>query len=417
MILPFSKEKILEIISEYPTPLYIYDEGGIIRTAQSLNDTFSWMPGYKNFYASKALPNPAIHKILKKEAGMGIDAASTAELLLAEKAGFVGEEIIFSGNNTSLEEFEKATELDVIINFDDVKLVDFYLDNFGKYPDIFCMRYNPGDDRMSGGNHIIGNPADAKYGATYEQIMSAYKAAKDAGVTRFGIHTMMVSNELRVAALVETATLMFGLASELKDKLGIELEFINLGGGFGINYGDPRKDDFRELEIEKVSQGIKQEYEKYFPSGYKPSIVTENGRFVTGPSGYLILKVRHLKDTYKHYVGTDGSMANLMRPGMYGAYHHISVLGKEDQLGDKVYDIVGSLCENNDKFAVDRQLPQVEVGDILIIHQAGAHGHAMGFNYNGKLRSAEILLKQDGSYKQIRRAETYDDLFATIDLW
>ncbi len=409
----FTDEKIKEIISKFPTPIYVYDEKGILNTAKQLNDMYSWSPGYKNFYASKALPNPYIHKLLREKAGMGIDVSSMAELILAEKAGFTGEEIIFSSNDTPADEFQKATELGAIINFDDINFIDYYEKNVGPLPELVCFRYNPGNLRTSGGNDIIGTPADAKYGLTHEQILEAYTLAKKKGVKRFGLHTMMVSNELRLEAHIETIEIMFKLATEIEDKVGIELEFINFGGGFGIPYNPATSEPIKTKELGTITKSM---FEKTFadrPS--KPKIVTEHGRFVTGPHGHLIVSVRHLKNTYKDYVGTDGSMADLMRPGMYGAYHEITVLGKEGLPQDHIYDVVGSLCENNDKFAIDRDLPEITIGDVLVIHTAGAHSHAMGFNYNGKLRPGEVLLRADGSIEEIRRPELIDDYFATLD--
>lgn len=410
--LPFSEDKLREIIKTNPTPVYVYDEKGILETADKLNKMFEWSEDYTNFYASKALPNPYIHKLLREKAGMGIDASSMAELVLAGKVGFKGAEIMFSSNDTPADEFKKAMELGANINFDDIALVDYFKKKVGKLPELVCFRYNPGDMRTSGGNDIIGNPADAKYGLTKDQIISAYKTAKSNGAKRFGLHTMVVSSELRQEAHQETASMMFELATEIEDKIGIKFEFINLGGGYGIPYnpGDT------ELDTVSLGQFISHKYQSIFSArSNKPRIMTEHGRYVTGPHGYVVFTVRHLKNIYKNYVGTDGSMANLMRPAMYGAYHEITVLGKEELDSDHVYDVVGSLCENNDKFAIDRKLPEINVDDILVIHNAGAHGHAMGFNYNGKLRSAEVLLKEDGSFEQIRRAETLDDHFATLD--
>ena len=410
--LPFSDEKLREIIMTNPTPVYVYDEKGILETASKLNKMFAWREGYMNFYASKALPNPYIHKFLREKAGMGVDASSLAELILAERVGFEGKEIMFTSNDTPADEFKKAKKLGANINFDDIDHVNYFKAKVGSLPELVCFRYNPGNSRSSGGNDLIGNPADAKYGLTHEQIFEGYKLAKADGVKRFGLHTMVASNELRLEAHQETASMMFELAAEIEDKVGIKFEFINLGGGFGIPYNPGET----ELDTVTLGQFIKNKYESVFAGrNNKPRIVTEHGRYVTGPHGYLVLSVRHLKDTYKNYVGTDGSMANLMRPGMYSAYHDITVLGKENLNLDHVYDVVGSLCENNDKFAIDRNLPQIDIDDILIIHNAGAHGHAMGFNYNGKLRSAEVLLKEDGGFEQIRRAETLDDLFATLD--
>lgn len=411
--LPFNKQQIEQILTDYPSPVYVYDESGMLETAAALNKAFAWSPNYKNYYASKALPNPHIHRVLKEKANMGIDVSSMAELVLAEKVGFTGQDIMFSSNDTPVSEFKKASEMGAIINFDDIAHIEYYEKNVGTLPELVCFRYNPGDLRTSGGNDIIGNPSDAKYGLTKEQILKAYALTKEKDVKRFGLHSMMVSNELRVEAHVETMQILCALAAEIEDTVGIQIEFINLGGGFGIPY----EEQDTPIDLDKLSSKQEAEYKKVFDSrSHKPRIVTEHGRFVTGLHGYLVLTVRHLKNTYKQYVGTDGSMANLMRPGMYGAYHHITVLGKEELPTDHVYDVVGSLCENNDKFAIDRSLPEITEGDILVIHNGGAHAHAMGFNYNGKLRSAEVMLHADGTTTQIRRAETLDDYFATLNV-
>lgn len=410
--LPFSASKLKEIIKHHPTPIYIYDETGMVTAAQELNNAFAWAKDYKNFFASKALPNPYIHKLLREQANMGVDTSSLPELVLAEKVGFTGTEIMFSSNDTPADEFKKALELGAYINFDDISFIEYFVEKVGPLPELVCFRYNPGDLKASGGNAIIGNPADAKYGLTHEQIFKAYEQAKAKGVKRFGLHTMVASNETRYEAHLETADIMFKLARELEDKFGITIEFINLGGGYGIPY----EPDEEPLDIKKLGSETEALYRKAFEArANQPRVVTEHGRYISGPHGYLALSVRHLKETYKNYVGTDGSMANLMRPGMYGAYHQITVLDKEDLPSDQVYDVVGSLCENNDKFAIDRKLPKIDVDDILIIHNGGAHAHAMGFNYNGKLRSGEVLLHSDGSFEQIRRPETMDDYFATLD--
>ena len=410
--IPFDDTVIKKLVKEFGTPVYLYDENGMLETSRKLNDMFSWIAGYRNYFASKALPNPYIHKILKEKAGMGVDVSSMAELILAQKTGFKDMDIMFSSNDTSWQDFQKVTELGGIINFDDIRLIDYYEQKVGPLPDLVCFRYNPGDGRLSGGNDIIGNPADAKYGLTYEQIFEAYKIAKQKGATRFGLHSMMVSSEIRIEAHEETAKILFELAAKIEDEVGIEFEFINLGGGLGIPYNPGEL----PINTELLSKHYKAQYELVFNDRVnKPTVVSEHGRYVTGPHGYLVLTVRHLKETYKDFIGTDGSMANLMRPGMYGAHHWISVLGKEELPKDHVYDVVGSLCENNDKFAIDRSLPKIEVDDILIIGNAGAHAHAMGFNYNGKLRSAEVLLRENGELEQIRRAETIEDYFATLD--
>lgn len=408
---PFSKAFIEQLSQEYPTPFHIYDEAAIRSNAQNLYDAFAWVPrGFRNFFAVKALPNPHILKVVHDE-GMGFDCSSIAELELVERIGARGEEIIFTSNDTPAYEYRKAKELGAIINLDDLSHVDYLHEHVGM-PDLICMRYNPGP--LKEGNVIIGNPEEAKYGFTREQLFEGYARARELGATRFGLHTMVASNELNPEYFVETAQILFDLVVELKEKLDIRIEFVNLGGGVGIPY----RLDQQAVDYDVVSRGIEAAYRKTIaPAGLDPlQIVTENGRVITGPYGYLVSRVLHKKDIYKHYVGLDANMANLMRPGMYGAYHHITVLGKEDAPATHTYDVTGSLCENNDKFAIDRELPEIEIGDVVVIHDTGAHGHSMGFNYNGKLRSAELLLRPDGSVKQIRRAETLEDLFSTI-IW
>jgi diaminopimelate decarboxylase len=372
-----------------------------------MNAAFSWAPEYKNFFAVKALPNPAILKTLKN-VGFGADCSSMAELLICDMVGVEANDIMFTSNETPAEEYQKAIKQNAIINLDDITHIDF-LEECAGIPDTMCFRYNPGP--LKGGNAIIGSPEDAKYGLTREQMFEAYKILKEKGVKKFGMHTMVASNELNVDYFVETAVILFEMAAEIAETVGIELEFINLGGGIGIPY-QPDQD---AVNLEELGEKVRIKYEEILGSkGLKPAIYTECGRVVTGPYGYLVTKAVHEKHIYKEYVGVDACMANLMRPGMYGSYHHVTVLGKENAPADQKYDVVGSLCENCDKFAIDRELPKIEKDDIIIIHDTGAHGHAMGFNYNGKLRSAELLLKEDGSVEMIRRAETYDDLFATL---
>lgn len=401
-------DRTLEIARSYPTPFHIYDETGIRSTARDLNDNFSWTQRFKNYFAVKALPNPAILKILKEE-GMGVDCSSLAELILAERAGFTAGQIMFTSNDTTVEEFKKAAELKAFINLDDITHISFLEDAIGNLPEILCFRYNPGTERI--GNDIIGNPAEAKYGLTHEQLIDAYKVCAAKGVRHFGLHTMLASNELDPAYFIETARMLFELAIEIKKKLAINLDFINLGGGFGIPY----LPDQSPLDIAKVSHSVEELYQSLLvPANISPTLFLECGRYMTGPHGYLVSKVLHLKQTYRDYIGLDASMSDLMRPGMYGAYHYISVLGKEGLPHEHVYDVTGSLCENNDKFAIQRSLPEVAEGDIIIIHDTGAHGHAMGFNYNGKLRSAELLMQADKDIKLVRRAETLDDYFATL---
>jgi diaminopimelate decarboxylase len=407
--LPFDAAIIKNAIMRYPTPFHIYDEAGVRSSAQNLIQTFSWAPSFKNYFAVKALPNPAILQIVKTE-GMGVDCSSLAELILAERGGFHGEQIMFTSNDTTSEEFQKAAELEAIINLDDISHIAFLEDAIGALPEMLCFRFNPGPERL--GNDIIGNPAEAKYGLTREQLLAAYKECRDKGVQRFGLHTMVASNELDPSYFIETARMLFELAIELQERLGIELEFINLGGGFGIPY----LPDQATMDINAISSEIEQLYNSMLtPHKLKPRMFMECGRFITGPHGYLVSTVLHLKHTYRDYVGLDASMANLMRPGMYGAYHHLTVLDKENAPLTHTYDVTGSLCENNDKFAIQRALPEVEVGDIVAIHDTGAHGHCMGFNYNGKLRSAELLLETSGVISMIRRAETLEDHFATLE--
>ncbi len=407
--IPFTKEELEKIVEEYPTPFHIYDEKAIRENARKMKDAFSWMPGFKNYYAVKACPNPAILKILKEE-GFGADCSSLPELILAEKAGITGENIMFTSNDTPAEEFREAKRLNAIINLDDTLHIDT-LEKSTTLPELICFRYNPGSARA--GNVIIGHPEEAKYGLTKEQILRAYPAMKRKGINRFGLHTMVASNELDPDYIVETARMLFELVIELKDKEDIRIEFINMGGGIGIPY----KPGEKEMDLYYVSGKIKELYENMIVSaGLDPlNIVFECGRMITGPFGYLVSTVRQVAKKYKTYAGLDSCMTNLMRPALYGAYHHITVPGKESLPLNNTYDVAGSLCENNDKFAIDRKLPELESGDLLVIHDTGAHGHAMGFNYNGKLRSAEILLQEDGSTRMIRRAETMDDYFATLN--
>ncbi len=406
--LPFSLGMIREIVSHYPTPFHLYDERGIRENARKLLAAFSWIPGFREFFAVKACPNPHILQILREE-GFGADCSSLPELLLAEAVGIVSDQIMFTSNETPAGEFIKARKLGAIINLDDITHVPF-LDRHAGIPELICFRFNPGPART--GNAIIGNPAEAKYGLTREQLFAAYRQAMELGAKRFGLHTMVASNELNPTYFVETARMLFDLVVELSGALGIRFEFGNLGGGIGIPY---RPED-SPVDLEVISAGVRALYEEMISAnGLDPlAIYMENGRMVTGPFGYLVATVLHRKSTYKEYVGLDSCMADLMRPGIYGAYHHITVLGKEDQPHTHTYDVVGGLCENNDKFAIDRALPEVEIGDVVVIHDTGAHGYAMGFNYNGKRRSAELLLRQDGSVRQIRRAETVRDLFATL---
>jgi diaminopimelate decarboxylase len=407
--LPFTKRQIEKIIEIYPTPFHIYDEKAIRQAARHLKQAFSWVNHFTNYFAVKALPNPYILQILKQE-GFGTDCSSLPELLLAEKVGVTGENIMFTSNNTPTEEYRKTKELGAIINIDDINHLDFLEKHVG-LPDLLSFRYNPGPLRE--GNAIIGNPQEAKYGLTYDQLFRAYAIAKEKGVKRFGLHAMIASNDLRPQYFIETAHMLFDLLIDITQKVGIRFSFVNLGGGIGIPYR-PEQPPF---DLQAFSQAVEQLYHcKIVQNNLHPvNIVMECGRLITGPYGYLVTRAIHEKEIYKNYVGLDACMANLMRPALYGAYHHVTVLGKEHQPAAYQYDLVGSLCENFDKFAIDRNLPKIEIGDIVVIHDTGAHGHAMGFNYNGKLRSAELLLKENGGIQLIRRAETVNDYFNTLD--
>lgn len=407
--LPFDNTQLVTIIDRHPTPFHIYDERAMLANARRFYRAFSWVEGFKNHFAVKACPNPFIMKLLKSQ-GMGADCSSLAELMLAEKVGITGEQIMFTSNDTPAEEFVYARKLGAIINLDDISHID-YMERHAGLPELICFRYNPGQERT--GNAIIGNPAEAKYGLTRNQLFDAYATCKRRGVKRFGLHTMVASNELNADYFVETARMLFTLVGEISTALGIRFEFVNLGGGIGIPYRPGQT----SVDLERVASDIRRLYQEMIAGrGLAPlRIVFECGRMVTGPYGYLVTKVLHLKHTYKEYIGVDACMANLMRPAMYGAYHHITVTGKENQEPQCKYDVTGSLCENNDKFAIDRLLPPVEPGDILVIHDAGAHGYAMGFNYNGKLKSSELLWRENGDVLEIRRAETPEDYFKTLD--
>ena len=400
MNVPFTKGQIEAWAKEFPTPFYIYDERAIRQTIHELLAAFSDL-SFTEYFAVKATPNPAILRIMQEE-GCGADCSSMAELLLAEHAGITGERIMFSSNNTTVEEFKKAIALGAIINLDAPDLLE-YLEEHAGLPRSLCLRYNPGGDM---GNSIIGKPVDSKFGMTREQLVSTLHRAKAKGVQRLGIHCMTASNMLNADFFGVQARMIFSLVLELK-KEGVIIDFVNFGGGIGIPYRPEEK----PLAFAHVAAQIRAAKQELDAAGIHLDMCMELGRAITGPHGYLVTRVRHMKKTHKHYAGVDATMANLMRPGMYGAYHHITVLGKEGEV--QQYDVVGSLCENNDKFAVDRPLPHLETGDILVIHDAGAHGHAMGFNYNGKLRCAELLL-HDGAVRIIRRAETLDDYFATL---
>jgi len=406
---PFNYRQLEHIIEEFTTPFHIYDEKSIRNNARELNNIFSWNAGFKEFFAVKATPNPFILEILKQE-GFGTDCSSLPELLLSEKVGITGEEIMFSSNDTPASEFIKARELNATINLDDISHIGF-LEEHGGIPEIISVRYNPG--KLREGSFIMGDPEEAKYGFTREQIFEGLNLLRDKGAKRFGIHTFIASNELSPQYFVNTARMMFELAVEIKSKLGLQVEFVNISGGIGIPYRPEEK----PVNLRAVSKGIREAYEEIIEANKLDplSLFMECGRMITGPYGYLVSRVLHIKDIYKRYVGLDACMANLMRPAMYGAYHHISVVGKENLPHDHKYDVTGSLCESIDKFAIDRMLPEINIGDLIVIHDTGGHGHAMGFNYNGKLRSAELLLRENSEVVKIRRAERIEDYFATLD--
>ena len=404
-------DKIKEIAKEYPTPFHIYDEKGIRENARGLFEAFSWNAGFKEYFAVKATPNPALIRILKEE-GCGVDCSSYTELMMAERLGFRGDEIMFSSNETPEEEYIYARKLGAIINLDDITHIDF-LEKTAGIPEKICLRYNPGGE-FTINNMIMGTPEDAKYGLTRPQMFEAVRTLMAKGVKEFGVHAFLASNNIENDYYPVLARVLFELIADITAETGAKFVFVNLSGGIGVPYRPEQK----KTDIKVIGEGVRKAYEEILASrGIAPKIFTELGRYMLAPYGGLITKVVHFKHTYKEYAGCDACAAHLMRPAIYGAYHHITVLGKEDAPCDHVYDVVGSLCENSDKFAVDRKLPELEIGDYLFIHEAGAHGHSMGYNYNGKLRSAEILLKPDGSYKLIRRAETPDDYFATLDIY
>ena len=405
-----TKEKVEEIVKTYPTPFHIYDEKQIVENARNVNKAFSWNKGFKEYFAVKATPNPFILKLLKEE-GCGVDCSSLTELMMSEKCGFSGEEIMFSSNVTPAEEYVKAKELGAFINLDDISHIDF-LEKHAGIPEKICCRFNPGGV-FSLGTDIMDNPGDAKYGMTKEQLIEAFKILKSKGAKRFGIHSFIASNTVSNEYYPTLAGILFELAVEVKNETGADIEFINLSGGVGVNY----KPDQEPNDIFVIAEGVHKKFDEILvPNGLGDvKIFTEMGRFMLAPYGALVAKVLHEKKIYKDYIGLDACAVNLMRPAMYGAYHHITVLGKENEPCDHKYDVTGSLCENNDKFAIDRMLPKIDIGDYVYIHDTGAHGFAMGYNYNGKLKSAELLLKTDGSVQMIRRAETPDDYFATFD--
>ena len=409
--IPFvTKEQLEDIASRYATPFYLYDEKGIRETARRVNKAFSWNKGFKEYFAVKATPTPGILKILHEE-GCGADCSSYTELLMADAVGFKGDEIMFSSNDTPAEDFQLARKLNATINLDDITHIDF-LERVADIPDTVCCRYNPGG-HFAIANNIMDNPGDAKYGMTREQLTEAYKRLMAKGVKHFGLHAFLASNTVTNDYYPELARILFKVAVELKEETGASIEFINLSGGVGIAY----RPEQPQNDIMEIGEGVRRAYEEVLvPAGMgNVRLYTEMGRYMLAPYGALVSRVIHQKHIYKEYIGLDACAANLMRPAIYGAYHHITVMGKENAPCDHKYDVTGGLCENNDKFAIDRMLPEINIGDLVFIHDAGAHGFAMGYNYNGKLRSAELLLKEDGSVEMIRRAETPADYFVTFD--
>ncbi len=392
----------------FPTPFHLYDEAGIRQNARDLNRAFAWCGDFQEYFAIKALPNPAILRILREE-GCGVDCSSDTELTLAEVCGFSGRDVMFSANAMPDEEFDHAQALGAYINLDDITHIDI-LQRHGGVPETICCRYNPGGD-FKIGNEIMGNPGDAKYGFTYPQLREGLLRLKALGAKRFGLHAFLSSNNTDDAYFPVLARLLFTAGRDLAAETGLPLAFVNLSGGIGIPY----RPEESQTDIFSVGEGVRRAYEAVFPQG-GVALKTELGRWMTGPMGWLVTRATHHKDIYKHYIGVDACAADLMRPAMYGAYHHITVCGKENLPHDHVYDVTGSLCENNDKFAIDRPLPEIAEGDLLVIHDTGAHGHAMGYNYNGRLRPAEVLYTQAGDYRLIRRAETPRDYFATLDV-
>ena len=410
--LPFvTKEKVEEIVKTYPTPFHIYDEKGIRENAKAVQEAFAWNKGFKEYFAVKACANPFLIQILH-EYGVGCDCSSLTELMLSNALGIKGHDIMFSSNNTPAEDYEYCAKIGGIINLDDITHIEFVEETLGKLPETMSCRYNPGGVfQMSNG--IMDNPGDAKYGFTTEQLFEGYRILKEKGVKHFGLHAFLASNTVTNEYYPQLAKQLFELAVQIKEKVGVKLDFINLSGGVGIPYTP----DQQPNDIYMIGDGVRQVYEEILTPADMDEVViyAEMGRFMTGPYGALVTQAIHEKHTHKEYIGVDACAVNLMRPAMYGAYHHITVLGKEEAACDHKYDVTGSLCENNDKFAIDRMLPEIERGDYLVIHDTGAHGYAMGYNYNGKLKSAELLLKEDGSVQLIRRAETPADYFATFD--
>lgn len=409
--------QLQEIVKEYPTPFHLYDEKGIRENARALRRAFSWNPGFKEYFAVKATPNPQILKLLREE-GCGVDCSSLTELMMSDRCGFSGQEIMFSSNDTPAEEFVLADKLGATINLDDISHVDFLKNTIGRIPKRISCRFNPGGTFTLGeskeGFQVMDNPGDAKYGLTRSQMTEAFKKLKELGAEEFGIHAFLASNTISNEYYPALAAILFRTAVELKEETGCHITFINLSGGVGVPY----RPEQTANDISVIGEGVRKAYEEILvPAGMGDvSICTELGRFMLAPYGHLVTRVLHKKITYKDYIGVDACAANLMRPAMYGAYHHITVMGKGNLPCDHKYDVTGALCENNDKFAVDRMLPKVDVGDLLVIHDTGAHGHSMGYQYNGRLRSAEVLLQEDGSTRLIRRAETPEDYFATA-IW
>ncbi|WP_251390740.1 diaminopimelate decarboxylase [Mediterraneibacter agrestimuris] len=409
---PFvTKEQLDEIVKTYPTPFHLYDEKGIRANVKALKEAFSWNPGFKEYFAVKATPNPFLIQILQ-EYGCGCDCSSYTELMISEAVGAVGEDIMFSSNETPAEEFVYADKLGAIINLDDFTHIEFLEKTLGHIPETISCRFNPGG-LFKISNDIMDNPGDSKYGMTPEQIVEAFKVLKSKGAKEFGLHAFLASNTVTNEYYPMLAKILFEQAVKLQKETGVHIKFINLSGGIGIPYTPDQEPN----DIRIIGDGVRRVYEEVLvPAGMGDlAIYTELGRYMMGPYGCLVTTAIHEKHTYKEYIGVDACAVNLMRPAMYGAYHHITVMGKEEQSCDHQYDVVGSLCENNDKFAIDRMLPKIEKGDYLVIHDTGAHGFSMGYSYNGKLKSAEILLKEDGSTQLIRRAETPADYFATFD--
>ena len=415
---PFvNKIRLEEICRQFPTPFHLYDEKGIRENARRVNAAFAWNPGFREFFAVKATPNPQLLKLLREE-GCGVDCSSLTELMMSDRCGFAGGEIMFSSNDTPAEEFALAAKLGATINLDDISHIDFLKNTIGYIPRKISCRYNPGGTFTLGeskeGFQVMDNPGQAKYGLTRPQMTQAFRRLKELGAEEFGIHAFLASNTISNEYYPALAAILFRTAVELKNETGAHITFINLSGGVGIPYRPEQSAN----DIAVIGEGVRKAYEEILvPAGMGDvSLCTELGRFMLAPYGHLVTRVLHQKHTHKEYIGVDACAVNLMRPAIYGAYHHITVMGKEDAPWDHMYDVTGSLCENSDKFAVDRMLPEIEIGDLLVIHDTGAHGHSMGYQYNGRLRSAEVLLQEDGTARLIRRAETPEDYFATC-IW